>query len=67
MIRECPICISEFTEGDMLIMLPCHSKHCFHEKCIVNWISKSKAECPLCKRVISEEMIEKYYENNLRS
>lgn len=42
----CAICLSEFSEGDVLRKLPCN--HCqFHSDCIDKWLLRIK-KCPLC-------------------
>jgi len=43
--EECEICASDFTEGEMMICLPC--LHRFHEVCILKWADKSPT-CPHC-------------------
>lgn len=44
----CVICLSEFENGDKLIVLPCD--HEFHADCIKPWILKKSNKCPICKR-----------------
>merc|ERR1719265_3075793 len=42
----CAICLSEFSDGDVLRKLPCN--HCqFHSDCIDKWLLRIK-KCPLC-------------------
>ncbi|KAI0988358.1 hypothetical protein GJ496_000421 [Pomphorhynchus laevis] len=43
--EECVICMSEFTNGDHIRMLPC--MHSFHRECVDNWLKKSFF-CPSC-------------------
>ena len=45
--HTCPILYSEFEEGEDIIKLPC--EHCFNPKAIEIWLSKEKAECPVCR------------------
>ena len=44
-IKECRICLEEFTINDKACYLPCF--HLFHSSCIKNWFKNSK-KCPLC-------------------
>jgi len=46
---DCSICLSAFDLGDMLISLPCDSKHSFHANCIRQWLTRQNS-CPLCQR-----------------
>ncbi|KAG5223284.1 zinc finger family protein [Salix suchowensis] len=49
---ECVICLSEFTPGERLRLLPkCH--HGFHAKCIDKWLS-SHSSCPTCRHCLIE-------------
>ena len=42
----CSICMNEMTE--FTFQLPC--QHVFHSMCLLNWISKGKTTCPLCRQ-----------------
>jgi len=44
---ECPICLTELQEGDMVRRLP-GCGHNFHRSCIDLWLLR-RADCPLCK------------------
>jgi hypothetical protein len=48
---ECPICLCPFERGEMLMCLPCDSRHSFHAECIRDWLLRQNA-CPLCQKVI---------------
>ncbi|XP_010882093.2 uncharacterized protein si:ch211-59o9.10 isoform X1 [Esox lucius] len=48
---QCQICCSDYTEGELLRMLPC--LHDYHVQCIDRWI-KENASCPICRIDISE-------------
>ena len=54
--RKCIICLSEFTQGEKAIILPCI--HFFHEECIKNWLEKQNF-CPICKFELTKENLEK--------
>ena len=36
---ECSICVSEFTDYEIVTKLACNDKHIFHKSCITKWIS----------------------------
>lgn len=44
---ECPICLNQFENGDVVRMLP-NCGHVFHKPCIDLWMLRC-ALCPLCK------------------
>mmetsp|Transcript_23367 Transcript_23367/g.37634 ORF Transcript_23367/g.37634 Transcript_23367/m.37634 type:complete len:147 (-) Transcript_23367:155-595(-) len=51
----CCICLETLKQGDELRLLRC--LHCFHQTCIEKWISNCRrADCPLCKRVVFENL-----------
>lgn len=43
---NCTICLSAYTEGELLKSLPCF--HCFHTDCLDQWL-KVSCFCPVCK------------------
>ena len=55
---ECIICMVEYTPEDEVVSLPCDGRHFFHSECITNWL-KSNNSCPLCKKPITKEDLEK--------
>jgi len=58
---ECPICMSEFKNKDLVINCPsCHNY--IHKCCIEDWIKK-KANCPLCRSKSFLNYIEERYIN----
>ncbi|KAG8901226.1 hypothetical protein FRB99_005467 [Tulasnella sp. 403] len=48
-IEICPICLTEFEEGDDLRVLPCEGQHKFHPDCIDPWLLQVSGLCPLCR------------------
>ncbi|XP_027121338.1 RING-H2 finger protein ATL46-like [Coffea arabica] len=48
---DCAVCLCEFSDQDMLRLLPLCS-HAFHLNCIDTWLL-SNSTCPLCRSVIS--------------
>ncbi|XP_050365842.1 RING-H2 finger protein ATL5-like [Argentina anserina] len=44
---DCPVCLSEFEDGERGRVLP-NCKHAFHIECIDTWF-KSNTNCPLCR------------------
>ena len=51
----CPICLSEFVEGEKLRVLPgcCHS---FHMDCIDAWLV-SNSSCPSCRKSLLDAQL----------
>ncbi|KAJ3707023.1 hypothetical protein LUZ61_010728 [Rhynchospora tenuis] len=47
---DCSVCLSEFTEGEDVRLLP-KCSHAFHVPCIDTWL-KSHSNCPLCRASI---------------
>ena len=45
--QECPISVTEFSEGDTIVILPC--KHEFLKDNIQRWVTKESASCPVCR------------------
>jgi len=46
-LKKCPICLSEFEEGEEMKFLPC--THRFHITCIDHWL-ETHSTCPICKK-----------------
>jgi hypothetical protein len=42
----CPICASDYCDGEKLLELPC--RHLYHESCVMPWL-ESKGACPTCR------------------
>jgi len=45
-LDKCSICLQEWHEDDMITRLPC--QHYFCTKCIEQWLTQCRAQCPLC-------------------
>ena len=60
---HCLICLCDFEVGEKVSSLPCF--HCFHTKCIDEWIIRSP-KCPICKfeitlkNLIGEDIIKEH-------
>jgi len=44
---SCPISMGEFKDGDTIVQLPCG--HIFDKDSIIEWVTKEKANCPVCR------------------
>ncbi|KER27311.1 hypothetical protein T265_05635 [Opisthorchis viverrini] len=44
---ECPICLCDFIEMELVLVLPC--THLFHGECVEVWLNRGGADCPLCR------------------
>jgi E3 ubiquitin-protein ligase ATL10/75/76/77/78 len=49
---ECMICLSEFTKGEKLRILP-KCNHGFHVRCVDKWL-KEHSSCPKCRQCLLE-------------
>lgn len=47
--ESCPICLTEFEDGDELRILPCDERHRFHPECIDPFLLNVSRLCPLCR------------------
>ncbi|KAK4790965.1 hypothetical protein SAY86_031378 [Trapa natans] len=56
-LAECSICLTEFSEGDELRVLP-QCGHGFHVPCVDTWLA-SHSSCPSCRRVLVVERCQK--------
>jgi len=45
-LERCSICLQEWHGDDEITRLPC--QHYFCTRCIEQWLSQCRAECPLC-------------------
>ncbi|GAB4853010.1 hypothetical protein Ancab_017199 [Ancistrocladus abbreviatus] len=51
-ISECAICLSEFSDGDLMRLLP-RCGHVFHVSCIDTWLGQHSS-CPSCRELVLE-------------
>ena len=56
--KECPICLSEFEAGEMVITHP-RCGHVFHSDCLTNWLIRPNypCYCPMCKTPTLSSML----------
>jgi len=53
-VAQCAICWRELHgTGDIVEVLPCHSSHSFHRRCLQSWFEK-RATCPMCSKQFPE-------------
>ncbi|CAB9513514.1 H2 finger protein [Seminavis robusta] len=53
--RECPICLGNFLEGDVLVESN-KCRHVCHVNCISEWLSNGHDNCPVCRvQMITKE------------
>lgn len=50
---ECPICLTEFSQGEKVRILP-GCNHGFHLKCIDTWLL-SHSSCPTCRQLLFQQ------------
>ncbi|KAL8275595.1 hypothetical protein Esti_000546 [Eimeria stiedai] len=44
----CPICMVDLADDDTVLIMPCDSRHFFHQGCVEHWLETSQA-CPICR------------------
>lgn len=49
---ECSICLDTFLTDNGPHVLPCSTKHAFHKTCIVRWLEREHATCPVCNATV---------------
>jgi hypothetical protein len=48
---NCSICLGAYEPGDKVVWSGLDEcKHCFHDECILPWLSKGKKRCPMCRQ-----------------
>jgi len=58
--RQCPICISNFSKGQIIYKLPCN--HIMHKDCLQPWLQKVSS-CPLCRKDLNDHFKKEDTEN----
>jgi len=58
---SCSICLEKFEEQMKIKILPC--EHGFHTECIDEWITRDNDSCPVCRRIIWDQLDEVQLEN----
>lgn len=53
----CCICFMDFRSSDILVVVPCKSRHYFHRSCAQVWLKKHST-CPLCRGNLQEGLDE---------
>ena len=51
----CPICLDEFEDNDLLVLLPCN--HRYHYECIIRDHIFLVKDCPYCRSPLPEHPI----------
>lgn len=49
-MKQCPITLNDFKEGDIVTKLPCH--HIFDNSGIDLWLKTESAKCPVCRETL---------------
>lgn len=45
----CALCIDEYETGDEVVWSNLQCPHVFHKACLMEWLSKGKKRCPICR------------------
>lgn len=45
----CALCIEEYEVGDDVVWSDLQCSHAFHKECLMQWLSKGKKRCPICR------------------
>ena len=54
--EKCPICQTDFDNGDDVKVLPC--EHIYHPGCVDTWLVRN-CTCPICKKDVKKLMQDK--------
>lgn len=46
---QCALCIDDYEAGDEVVWSGLECTHAFHKTCIMQWLSKGKKRCPVCR------------------
>ena len=50
--EECIICLNQYKLGEEVVRLGCNQSHCFHFKCLSEWIKTGSCVCPICREPV---------------
>ena len=64
-MADCVICMEQFKDDDIILVLPCDDKHYFHKKCTMQWLER-KTECPLCRKDFQDTILNHISSSNQR-
>ncbi|XP_006663210.1 E3 ubiquitin-protein ligase RING1-like [Oryza brachyantha] len=56
---QCVICMENYEVGDDLSVMPCSDKHSFHQRCLAEWLARSRL-CPLCRKELTDDDDDKF-------
>ena len=45
----CTFCLDEYEVGDQVVWSNLECQHVFHKECLMQWLSKGKKRCPICR------------------
>jgi len=45
----CAFCLEEYKTGDKVVWSGLECQHAFHKDCLMQWLSKGKKRCPICR------------------
>ena len=45
----CTFCLDEYEVGDHVVWSNLECQHVFHKECLMQWLSKGKKRCPICR------------------
>lgn len=48
----CPICLEYYTYENVSEICTVQCTHCFHTKCVTNWLMIGHQTCPMCRTLI---------------
>ena len=54
---ECPVCLVNFQNVDLVVPLTCNTEHVFHIECLLSWADHNYT-CPICRQPIISSQAE---------
>mmetsp|Transcript_10310 Transcript_10310/g.15341 ORF Transcript_10310/g.15341 Transcript_10310/m.15341 type:complete len:255 (-) Transcript_10310:841-1605(-) len=53
----CPICLCKYEADDVVIQSTnTDCQHCYHDECILMWLSTGKIHCPSCRQIFTKSV-----------